>query len=255
MKKYKWHIIISVIFFLAATAAQAHMFWLTPDNRVPKAGETVNLTIGFGHHFAPDAVMEKADRLERVYAVTPDGLEIDARAISPSTYTFIPEIEGDYSIYAAMKSGCMSTTTEGRKMGNRKTLSNVVSCFGFKMSAMTSLTCGNGSGGDFEKDVLTVEIIPQKDPATVKVGDILPLLVLYQGKPLAGAELAASGVNSEKEKDQSWDQETETGADGIAHIKISAAGPWLFSARNKIPYSDPEACDEMIYSTTLTLDF
>lgn len=244
-----------VCFFVAASAANAHMIWLTPDNSSPAPGDTVTITLGFGHHFSPDEVMEKEGRMERVYAVTPDGREIDMKSVTPSTYTFMPETEGPYAVYATMKSGCMSTTTTGRKMGNRKTLEGVVSCFGFEMSAMTTVGCGPDAGTEFGKDMLMVDIIPQKDPAAVKIGDVLPLLVLYQGKPLASATLSAMGAGCKLKEDQSWDQEVETNADGVAQVGIRVAGPWLFSVRHKIPYADPETCDEMMYSTTLALDF
>ena len=255
MKTAKWILMALICFFVAASAAGAHMLWLTPDKHSPAPGDAVTVTLGFGHHFSPDEVMEKEDRMERVYAVSPDGTEIDLKAVTPSQYTFTPETEGPYAMYATMKSGCMSTTTTGRKMGNRKTLEGVVSCFGFEMSAMTTVRCGGGAGTGFGKEMLTVDIIPQKNPATIKTGDTLPLLVMYQGKPLAGATLSAVGEGCKLAEDQSWDQEVETNADGVAQVGISVAGPWLFSVRHKIPYADPEACDDMMYSTTLTLDF
>lgn len=244
-----------VFFFLAATAAHAHMIWLTPDNRAPRAGETVTVTLGFGHHFSPDEVMEKADRMERVFAVGVDGKELEAKCVNPSTYVFTPETDGPHAVYAVMKSGCMSTTTAGRKMGDRKTLEGVVSCFGFKMAAMTNVACGNGAGPEFGKNVLDLEIIPRKDPSAVRVGETLPVLVLFQGKPLAGAEVSALGSRCRRDEGKDWDQELKTGDDGVAVIKITESGPWLISARHKIPYADPTECDDMTYNTTLTLDF
>lgn len=255
MKRLNWLIAICVVYCMTAATANAHMIWLTPENHNPNPGQSVEVILGFGHHFSPDEVMKKDDRMERVYAVAPDGGKIDLKAVNTATYTFTPEKKGAYAIYAAMKSGCMSTTTQGRKMGNRKTLENVVSCFGFQMAAMTPVTCGPAAEVNFDKNALTVEVLPQKRIDQVKVGDRLPLLVLYQGKPLADATLCAVGRNCKLTKDQSWDQEIKTDADGRATVTITEAGPWLFSIRHKIPYSDPEACDDMMYNTTLTLDF
>jgi len=51
MKKYTLTTALSLMaFFLMAASAQAHMLWLTPDKISPAPGETVTLTIGFGHH-------------------------------------------------------------------------------------------------------------------------------------------------------------------------------------------------------------
>ncbi|MEZ4603709.1 MAG: DUF4198 domain-containing protein [Desulfobacterales bacterium] len=72
--------------------------------------------------------------------------------------------------------------------------------------------------------MLTVDIIPQKDPATIKTGDTPLPFVLYQGKPLAGVVLSAVGTGCKLAEDQSWDQEVETNADGVAQVGISVAG-------------------------------
>jgi uncharacterized GH25 family protein len=123
------------------------------------------------------------------------------------------------------------------------------------MAAMTSVACGNGAGTGFGKNILDVEILSQKDPSAVKVGDELPVLVLFQGKPLAGAEVSALGSQCKRAEGKDWDQEMKTGDDGVAVIKITEAGLWLISARHKIPYAAPAECDDMMYNTTLTLDF
>jgi uncharacterized GH25 family protein len=255
MKKYALPIIVCFTLVMAGQTAQAHMLWLTPEKAAAAAGEPIRITIGFGHHFSPEEVMEKEDRLERVYAVAPDGREIDAQPVNPSTYIFTPDKEGAYAIYAAMKSGFMSTTTTGRKMGNKQTLDGVLSCFAFKMAAMTSVSRGTGSGANFSGKALDLEIIPQKDPKSVKVGDSLPLLVMFQGAPLADAEVGAVGANSKKEKDQDWDQQVKTDAKGMANIAINVDGAWLFSVRHKIPYAVADICDDSVYSTTVTLNF
>ena len=90
MKTAKWMLMALICFFAAASAADAHMIWLTPDNNAAKPGDVVTVTLGFGHHFSPDEVMEKEDRMERVYAVSPDGTEIDLKAVTPAKYTFTP---------------------------------------------------------------------------------------------------------------------------------------------------------------------
>jgi hypothetical protein len=49
---------------------------------------------------------------------------------------------------------------------------------------------GDGGLTDATRPVgLTLEIIPRKDPFALKVGDTLPVRVLFRGEPLAGANL------------------------------------------------------------------
>jgi len=260
MKKYTLTTALSLMaFFLMAASAQAHMLWLTPDNTSPAPGETVTLTIGFGHHY-PQGEMEKAGRLQRVYAVYPDGSEIDCQALSPSTYTFTPEQKGTYWLYAAMKPGFVSNTTQGRSLGNKQTLENVVSCFAFRISAMTPIRCGDGQWRPAKADAYELEVIPADDPAKIAKGDMIAMKVLFKGKPLAGASVIPAAADAEHPQghDQGHDHGSdavETDADGIARIKLTSDGPWMFTARHKMPYPNKELCDTFSYCTSLTFDF
>lgn len=260
MKKYGLITALNLMLFcLIATSAQAHMLWLTPDKPSPKPGETVTVTIGFGHHY-PQGTMEKEGRLKRVYAVAPDGGEIDCQALSTSTYTFTPQQKGTYWLYAVMKPGFVSNTTKGRKLGNKETLENVVSCSAFRISAMTPVRCGDSKWRPAKGGAHELEVIPTGDPEAVDKGETIALKVLFQGKPLAGASVTPAASNAEHHHghDQGHDHgqdAVETDADGIARIKLTSDESWLFTARHKTPYPDEELCDSFSYITSLTLDF
>ena len=60
-----------------------------------------------------------------------------------------------------------------------------------------------------------MEIVPLKNPLTLKAGDKLPLLVLYEGKPLAGATVTAEGIGKDALK---------TDANGRAEVAITKEG-------------------------------
>ena len=255
MKKTVYIIFFCLLMiFAGATGACAHMMWLLPDDYTPSAGQEVNITLGFGHQF-PKEVMERDGMVERVYAITPDGRVMEAEKKNTHTYVLTPETGGTYVLYAALNPGFMSTTTDGRKRGNRKTLDNVVSCFAFNFAAMTTIACEGKPFVLNEKKQLDLEIIPQQDPHQVNAGDTLAVKVVFENKPLAGASLSAVYAQSENNKPHTWDQETTTDKDGIARIKITTPGKWLFNAGHKFSYPDPEICDVMRYATTLTIEF
>ena len=254
MKKYCCILFGILIILTGAGTASAHMMWLLPDDYTPTAGQAVTITLGFGHHF-PSEVMERDGMVDRVYAITPDGREMEAEKKNTHTYVLTPKSGGTYILYAALNPGFMSTTTDGRKRGNRKTLDNVVSCFAFQFSAMTAISC-DGKPGEFgKKNQLALEILPQQDPNQINAGDILAIKVVFENKPLAGASLSAVCAQSENNKPHSWDQETTTDKDGIARINITKPGKWLFNAGHKFSYPDPETCDDMRYATTMTFEF
>ncbi len=261
MKKYGLPALLGLIgFCVFAVSAQAHMLWLTPDNTSPKPGETVTITIGFGHHY-PEGKMEKEGRLKAVYALAPDGSEIECQALSPATYTFTPDQKGTYWLYAAMKPGFVSNTTRGRKLGNKETLENVVSCSAFRMSAITPIRCGDSAWQPAKKNAHELEIMPAGDPETIGKGDTIALKVTFQGKPLAGASISPAAASHEKhDHGHGHDHNhghaaVETDADGIARVQLTADGPWLFTARHQMPYPKETICDSFAYITSLMLDF
>ncbi|MEW6658924.1 MAG: DUF4198 domain-containing protein [Thermodesulfobacteriota bacterium] len=78
-----------------------------------------------------------------------------------------------------------------------------------------------------------MELVPLKNPLSLKVGDTLPFQVIYNGKPLAGATVAAEGV----EKDT-----LKTDLNGKAQIVIKKSGFNVVKANRKTPTpNDPDA--------------
>jgi uncharacterized GH25 family protein len=247
--------------FLSAPAG-AHMLWLTPSDAAPAPGETVQVTIGFGHHF-PKGKMEKKGRLARIHAVAPDGGDVECEPVSAFAYRFTPRQEGTYWLYAELKPGFISSTPTGRQRGSRKTLDTVVSCSAYRISAMTAVRCGGGNWRAPKGGALDLELMPVSDPANTGKKDELAIKVLFQGRPLAGARItpqAAEGSGSRHHHGShhhSHDSADilETADDGIARVRPSAGGAWLFTARHKRPYPEPQVCDTYSYSTSLTMDF
>jgi uncharacterized GH25 family protein len=67
-----------------------------------------------------------------------------------------------------------------------------------------------------------LELVPQANPAGVKAGAMLPVLVLYMGKPLAGAGIELG--DTAKAVDEDKIKRYVTGADGIAQVPLRANG-------------------------------
>ena len=261
MKKCRLILILNLgVVFLIAISANAHMLWLTPESNAVSVGESVQIEIGFGHEY-PHGKMEKKGMLASVYAVAPDGTEIDAEATSPSTYTFTPEQEGIYRIYSALKPGFVSNTVSGRKLGNKQSLENVVDCFAYRISAVTAIRCGQSEAGEAKRGNPELDIVPVRDPANLGKGDTLALKVLFKGKPLAGASITPAaaahhhGGGHSHGHGHSHNANVETDSDGIARIKLKSDGWWLFTARHQMPYPDRDKCDSYSYSTSLTIEF
>jgi uncharacterized GH25 family protein len=64
--------------------------------------------------------------------------------------------------------------------------------------------------------------VPQKNPATLKAGEMLDVLVLLQGKPLAGAGIEVSNLVDKIDEDKI--KRYTTNAAGIASVPLRAKG-------------------------------
>jgi len=122
------------------------------------------------------------------------------------------------------------------------------------MSGKTIITVGDKKADVSEKTHNPLEILTMRSPADLKVGDTLPLKVMFEGKPLAGASVIAVYEGFTEEKHH-WAQEVETNADGLVQIKLTANGPWLFTTSHKESYPYKAECDDYSYRASLTLSF
>ena len=245
---------ILIFFTLMTISAQAHMLWLNVSNYYPDVGDTVWVEIGWGHKYPRDEVIGEG-WLEQVYAINPKGRKVSLEKIFPSFYRFVPKLRGAYLIVAKLKPGFVSITTEGHKLGSKKQLKNVISCFKYIMNAKALIEVGGKSNGLSRITGEELEIIPLKDPASLSLGDILPLKILFKGKPLSRVILQAIYTGYKTDKKHHWAIEERSNSDGIVHIKLNEKGQWMFKVTYKTPYPDISEADQYRYTTTLTLGF
>ncbi len=233
------------------STAQGHMLWLNASDYSPRVGENVDIEIGWGHKYPKDETV-KEESIDKVFVLDPSGREIQLERIAPAKYRFIPKEAGQYEVIVKLKQGFVSNTPDGYKLGNKKTLKEVVSCFRFMMNAKTLINVGSKAKGSTYQSDLPLEIIPTDNINKLKVGDELLLRVIYQGSPLKGAKFNAIDEKTALQQKDKWLQESESDADGMVRIKLVSKGPWLFTTTHEIPYIDSSECDKSMYRTTLT---
>ena len=68
---------------------------------------------------------------------------------------------------------------------------------------------------------LSLEIVPERDPSLLQPGDVLPVVVLLAGRPLAGFALASTDGRERRFQ--------RTDADGRASVQVAGPGRWLLA--------------------------
>lgn len=81
-----------------------------------------------------------------------------------------------------------------------------------------------------------VEIIPQKNPYSLKAGDTITVLCTLDGRPLSNQFVLAGWESREKLHTVS----TRSSAKGLARIKLSGAGKWYVKFIHMTPLAEPD---------------
>ncbi len=243
-------IFIALAGFSAGSRAYAHNFWLLVENDAPKVGEPVGVEIGWGHKFPKDEQI-KEERLGAIRALGPDGQEVPLKKLSTTQYEFVPPAKGVYLIAAQVAPDFLTKTKDSFKLQSKKGVPDAISCFRFDMATKTFVNAGGQKLGFAGSANSSLEIMPLKNPLTQKKGDTIPLRVMFQGKPLAGAEVKITHDNW-ADPQKPFATIGKTDAKGEIRVKLKQPGKWLIVTSHKTPYEPLDECDEHFYTASLT---
>lgn len=237
--------------------AWAHDLWMTLGKYQLEKAAAPTIAIFSSHQF-PAAASDylPADRLDNVSIVTPAGQQIAVEVKSDGTYGPSAALveDGTYLAVALPVNGFATKTTEGYQRGkNKKEVSNAIECRYSKKYAKTVFTVGKPSGDFFAKPLgHAMEIVPMKNPARVKAGEVLPVLVLLEGKP---AQTFVFGTYAGfSETPNTFSYVTRTNKEGIADIKMIHNGVWVLIVKQEDAYGDPAVCDKQSWAASLTFE-
>lgn len=245
-----WLFLLLVLAGVWPVQAEAHIFWLLADQAIPAVGKPVQVEIGFGHKFPKDEEI-KAERLQFIKVVGQGSKEVPLKKISPIRYEFIPPAAGTYVVAAQMLPGFVTRTPQGMKMQTKKGVPDANLCFRFDFATKTLVSVGADPQGFDQSVNSSLEVRPQKNPGVLKVGDGFPVKVIFQGKPLADAEVKVTNDTWNDPKDP-FALKGKTDAQGDFLLQLDKPGRWLIIASHKTPYHDLAECDENMYQGSLT---
>lgn len=239
-----------------ASAVLAHDMWIEAIDYTPGPEEKIAMILGYDHYF-PARVFLQQDYLDRIFMLTPKGDRIEIKIDSDGAYKTEKALshEGTHMVAAFQKGRFWTKTTEGYQRGKSKEgLENVIECSYSEKYGKAIVHHGTASGELYAKPLgHALEIVPLADPGALRIGDRLPVEVLFRKKPLSGAQVLATYVGFSREKN-TFAYATKTDASGKARIRLSTPGAWLVTAHHKAPYTDPSVCDQYSYAASLTFE-
>ena len=235
---------------LCAGEARAHYPWVEVGDSASGAKNGPQIRIGWGHSF-PSENFLSGDDLEELFLLSPTGARIAMQPKTATEFAIQKRLaDGTYLVAAQRKVSFYTKTIDGGKRQSKKGLDNVLKCSWSTMSMKGVVTVGAGKGAVDQLVGHPLEIIPLANPAQLKVGDMLPVRVLFRGKPYSG-EIAVVYHTLAEKKETPTDPFT-TDADGRGSLRIASPGVWLLKVQHELPFARPEECDVESYVATLT---
>lgn len=251
MKQLKSLTVVAAMSLTLALAglAQAHDLWLSANQ--PAEGKALSVLVGYGHGFPAGEEIE-FDVLDPVEIIGAQGKIATKPGQKQEFVSDAPLAAGTYVVTGGRKAQWYTKTPAGSVNVPKNEAPEAISCLRSVKYAKAIVNLG--AAGDVSQPVgQTLEIVPLANPGALKVGDDLPVRVLFEGKPLAKVEVLGLYAGF-SQHEGSYAFYARTDKDGKAYVKLSAAGQWLVLAKHKVPFADKAQCDEYAHTATLTFD-
>lgn len=222
-----------------------HEMWL--ENASVK-GKVGRVELHYGHNMVVDGV--PPEHMVNPLVHLPGG-----KAVVPKTrlckkgyvLRFPIRKEGDYTVIVDSSSVWNKTSEGSYRMGPKSQFQGVTYSGAFIISAKKIVQAGESNEWCAPESHCVLDIIPSKGFLTA--GKSAMMTVLYEGAPLAGAELRAYSKNSKKE------ELLKTDLGGKVKVPIGYSGKWMFLVRHKDEARKTEGeFDETVFVTTLVME-
>lgn len=225
---------LSLLGLIFASEAIAHGLW-TEQRRG-------NIEVIYGHGAEDNAF--KANKISGAWAYSVNGKMIPVTVERLSDHARLQPLSPPAVMAVALDNGMWSQTADKQwiNQGRSKVPGAIASTQTFKYSLAIY-----HEGAKLPKlERLKLVIVPQVDPLTVGPGNVLPVVVKLNGKPLAGIKLigdyrSAPDVVS-----------AETDAQGRAQVMVRNAGLNVITAQTVVPVANNPDITEQGFFTSLT---
>lgn len=240
----------------------AHSLWINATDYYPgfnpKTGAKVIVYLGYGHKYPVHDFLDP-EKLSEFRMLGPDS---QSKNLVPGKGGFLAtpvnlKKVGAYVVTAASRPGFYTMYMKNdkiiHKMGTKSGLKNVIMSLYHERYAKALISVGKTNGHAFLKPVgHRLEIIPLRNPSSLKTGDLLEFQVIFDKRPARYFKVSGTYMGFSSKGNFAY--ATSTDSNGMASLRILHHGPWLIKAETKLPSSGDmmDKCNEIHYSATLT---
>lgn len=250
---------------LGAARAHAHDFWIEPASYRPQVNAPLALKLRVGESFQGDSVPRQESKIERFVAIGPRGekpiVGLDGRdpagAVrleAPGTYVLgyrskhsSVELEPEkFQLYLEQE-GLQGILAQRLELGEANDSAPEI----YSRCAKSIVAAGvGGEVAGFDRVLgFTLELVPLKNPSSVRRDEELPVKLLFQDRPLEGAQVVAMSADQPAQR-----QTLRTGKDGVVTFKLNAHGAWLVKAVHMVRAPDLKVAKWESFWASLTFE-
>lgn len=230
---------------LATVSASAHDFWLQPSSFRVAPGQSASISMQVGHGQARQRWAVSNDRVLTLRRVGPDGTadlkgplrqagdaDLSLPFAAPGVHVLTMASSHAQSELPAIRFNDYLkeeglTPAVRQRQAQRRTRSPGREIYSRRAKSLVLV--GAPSAADDAKVTrpvgLTLEIVPDRNPYTLKPGEGLPVRVFYQGRPLSGATVKLTNLDF----DMKPLAILRTDAAGRAVFAVPGSGRWLLN--------------------------
>jgi uncharacterized GH25 family protein len=231
---------------LIPAPARAHDFWIEPSGFHLAPGGRATVRLRVGQQFRGDPMPREAKRIERFAAVGPAG-EIPVPGVEggePAGFLVFPQAPGLYWIvYDSSRESIELEAAKFEPYLKDEGLDAVIAARAkkgqsaqpgrevYSRCAKALIAVGPLDAPGYDRVLgLELELVPEKNPLLASPGSALPVRLLYRGKPLKGALVAAFTKEHPEAK-----VALRTDAAGRVTLPLAGTGHWLIKAVHMVP--------------------
>jgi uncharacterized GH25 family protein len=229
-----------------STRAWSHTLWLETSSPKLAANKPLNIIVGFNDGFEVVDIMEQAvSNIAAPIVLGPEG-EIKAKPAGGKNYDFVTEKPLKAGSYIGF------TELEPRVMGHGDNPKKK-----YFMSDKHVINVDGSVSDDFVTKPIAksaLEIIPLKNPASLKAGGSLKVQVLFEGQPLARATVLGDfrGYNPSGTYGAAKAFYCNTDKKGEIDFLPAKDGLWILNVTHSVPSEDKTEFVESVYINSLT---
>jgi hypothetical protein len=257
----------TILLLCAGTAALAHDMYIMPGTFRPAKGATLTAGFHVGDSFPESEVGGRLEKLQKPRLIWQGGsadftkLRVDGKrdigdvvvggsgdlivAVSTSP-TFIELEPAKFTDYLKEEGlteiiKWRAQHGESAKPGKER----------YSKYAKSILLSGDSNGFFGEKAGHVIEIVPEANPYKLKPGEMLPVQVLFRGKPVANVQIESAWAAGGKGKTAVVGR---TGADGKMKVPLPASGLWRIHTIKMERCAEPAVADWESFWASLTFE-